>query len=104
MAQYPVRPRKRVGENRWIIPGPPVPPRPTQDSPSPRAEDCAANGVSAQQAIAAAMLTEARQRGLALTGPNRLLQLFTNNVPETALKEETTEHLGHEKNRAPGWS
>ncbi len=46
------------------------------------------------------MLAEARQRGLALTGPNRLLQLFTKNMSETALNEEMTEHLGYEKSRA----
>nr|WP_205413448.1 IS256 family transposase [Amycolatopsis ruanii] len=50
-----------------------------------------------------AMVAEARQRGLELTGPNGLLKLFTKNVLETALNEEMTEHLGHEKHRAePG--
>lgn len=39
-------------------------------------------------------------RGLALTGPDGLLKLFTKNVLETALNEEMTEHLGHEKNQA----
>ncbi|WP_432705869.1 IS256 family transposase, partial [Amycolatopsis taiwanensis] len=46
------------------------------------------------------MVAEARARGLALTGPNGLLKLFTKNVLETALDEEMTEHLGHEKNQA----
>ncbi|WP_245783267.1 IS256 family transposase [Amycolatopsis sacchari] len=46
------------------------------------------------------MVAEARQRGLELTGPNGLLKLFTKNVLETALNEEMTEHLGHEKHRA----
>ena len=46
------------------------------------------------------MVAEARQRGLELTGPNGLLKLFTKNVLETALNEEMTEHLGHEKNQA----
>jgi transposase-like protein len=35
-----------------------------------------------------------------LTGPDGLLKLFTKNVLETALNEEMTEHLGHEKNQA----
>ena len=49
------------------------------------------------------MVAEAKQRGLALTGPDGLLKLFTKNVLETALNEEMTEHLGHEKNQAePG--
>ncbi|MFG1611097.1 IS256 family transposase, partial [Actinoplanes sp. NPDC049265] len=38
--------------------------------------------------------------GLELTGPGGLLKLFTKNVLETALNEEMTEHLGHDKNRA----
>ena len=37
-----------------------------------------------------------------LTGPDGLLKQFTKNVLETALNEEMTEHLGHEKNRASG--
>ncbi|WP_422662585.1 IS256 family transposase [Pseudonocardia sp. HH130629-09] len=49
------------------------------------------------------MVAEAKARGLALTGPDGLLKLFTKNVLETALNEEMTEHLGHDKNRAdPG--
>jgi putative transposase len=59
--------------------------------------------LSPEQAAAAAMVAEAKQRGLALTGPDGLLKLFTKNVLETALNEEMTEHLGHEKNQAePG--
>src|SRR5207248_7486963 len=56
--------------------------------------------LSPEQAAAAAMVAEARQRGLELTGPNGLLKLFTKNVLETALNEEMTEHLGHEKYQA----
>ena len=49
------------------------------------------------------MVAEAKARGLALTGPDGLLKLFTKNVLETALNEEMTEHVGHEKHRAePG--
>jgi putative transposase len=56
--------------------------------------------LSPEQAAAAAMVAEAKARGLELTGPNGLLKLFTKNVLETALSEEMTEHLGHEKNQA----
>lgn len=56
--------------------------------------------MSPEQAAAAAMVAEAKARGLELTGPNGLLKLFTKNVLETALGEEMTEHIGHEKNRA----
>jgi putative transposase len=56
--------------------------------------------LSPEQAAAAAMVAQARERGLDLTGPNGLLKLFTKNVLETALNEELTEHLGHQKYRA----
>src|SRR3954471_4719335 len=56
--------------------------------------------LSPEQAAAAAMVAEAKGRGLEVTGPNGLLRLFTKNVLETALNEEMTEHLGHEKNQA----
>ncbi len=42
----------------------------------------------------------AREQGLSLTGPDGLLKQFTKSVLETALNEEMTEHLGHEKHRA----
>jgi transposase-like protein len=68
---------------------------------SPRKKPGAeSRGLSPEQAAAAAMVAEARQRGLELTGPDGLLKLFTKNVLETALNEELTEHLGHEKNQA----
>src|SRR3982751_599841 len=56
--------------------------------------------LSPEQAAATAMVAEARQQGLALTGPDGLLKLFTKNVLETALNEEMTEHLGYEKHGA----
>jgi putative transposase len=72
----------------------------TSDLVSPRKSDRKSAQLSAEQAAAAAMIAEAKARGLALTGPDGLLKLFTKNVLETALNEEMTEHLGHEKNRA----
>ncbi|WP_175648439.1 transposase, partial [Protofrankia sp. BMG5.30] len=57
--------------------------------------------LSPEQAAAAALVADAKARGLALTGPDGLLKLFTKAVLETALAEEMTEHLGHEKNRVP---
>lgn len=52
------------------------------------------------EAAAAELVRLAKEQGLALTGPDGLLKLFTKNVLETALSEELTEHLGHEKDRA----
>jgi putative transposase len=69
----------------------------TSDPVSPRKTE---TELSPEQAAAAAMVAEARQRGLELTGPHGLLKLFTKNVLEAALNEELTEHLGHAKNRA----
>jgi transposase-like protein len=59
-----------------------------------------ARELSLEQASAAAMVAEAKARGLALTGPGGLLKLFTKNVLETALNEEMTERLGDEKSPA----
>ncbi|WP_103746203.1 IS256 family transposase, partial [Amycolatopsis lurida] len=73
----------------------------TSDLVSPRkSESKPARELSPEQAAAAAMVAEAKARGLALTSPDGLLKLFTKNVLETALNEEMTEHLGHEKNQA----
>jgi hypothetical protein len=38
--------------------------------------------VSPEQVAAAAMVAQAREQGLALTGPNGLLKLFTKSVLE----------------------
>ena len=66
----------------------------TSDPVSPRKRDNeAARQLSPEQAAAAAMVAEAKARGLELTGPNGLLKLFTKNVLETALNEELTENL-----------
>src|SRR5918999_4434541 len=73
----------------------------TSNVVSPRKKtDDQGRQLSPEQAAAAAMVAETKARGLALTGPDGLLKLFTKNVLETALNEEMTEHLGHEKNRA----
>jgi putative transposase len=76
----------------------------TFEAVSPRKRDNeSGRQLSPEQAAAAAMVAEARARGLELTGPNGLLKLFTKNVLETALNEELTEHLGHPKHQAePG--
>lgn len=55
---------------------------------------------SAEAAAAAELIRLAREQGLSPTGPDGPLELFTKNVLETALNEELTEHLGHEKKRA----
>src|SRR4051812_18666696 len=54
---------------------------------------------SAEEVAAEELVRLAREQGLSLTGPDGLLKQFTKTVLETALNEEMTEHLGHEKNR-----
>ena len=55
---------------------------------------------SAEEAAAKELVRQAREQGLSLTGPDGLLRQFTKSVLKTALNEEMTEHLGHEKHRA----
>ena len=47
------------------------------------------------------LVRAARARGEDLTGPDGLLKSITPTVMETALEEELTEHLGHEKHQVP---
>ena len=56
---------------------------------------------TAEEVAARELVRLAQEQGLSLTGPDGLLKQFTKNVLETALNEEMTEHLGHDKNRAP---
>jgi putative transposase len=56
---------------------------------------------SAEQA-AEELVRRAREQGLSLTGPDGLLKQLTKVVIETALDQEMTEHLGHEKNAPAG--
>ena len=47
-------------------------------------------------------MARAREQGVALTGPGGLLKQLTKTVLETALNQEMTEHLGHDKNSLAG--
>src|SRR6478736_2229191 len=57
---------------------------------------------SAEAQAAAELVRLAREQGLSLTGPDGLLKQLTKVVIETALDQELTEHLGHEKNTPSG--
>src|SRR6201987_4701082 len=52
---------------------------------------------SAQEQVAEELVRRAREQGLSLTGPDGLLKQLTKTVLETALNQEMTEHLGHER-------
>jgi transposase-like protein len=56
----------------------------------------------AQEQVAEELVRRAREQGLSLTGPDGLLKQLTKTVLETALNQEMTEHLGHDKHAPPG--
>ena len=53
-------------------------------------------------ALAEQLVAQARENGLALTGPGGLLSGLTRQILQTALETELTEHLGHERGGVPG--
>jgi transposase-like protein len=57
---------------------------------------------TAEELAAEEMVRRAREQGLSLTGPDGLLKQLTKTVLETALNQEMTEHLGHEKHGLAG--
>jgi hypothetical protein len=56
---------------------------------------------SPEQQMAEDLVRRGREQGLSLTGPDGLLKRLTKQVLETALNQEMTEHLGHEKHGQP---
>jgi putative transposase len=56
---------------------------------------------TAEQKLAEELVARAREQGVSLTGPEGLLKQLTKTVPETALNQEMTGHLGHEKRGQP---
>jgi putative transposase len=57
---------------------------------------------TAEEKLAAELVARAKEQGLSLTGPDGLLKQLTRTVLETALDQEMTEHLGHEKGAPAG--
>src|ERR1700747_2854479 len=57
---------------------------------------------AAEQKLAAELVARAREQGVSLTGPDGLLKQLTKTVLETALNQEMTEHLGHDKHGPAG--
>ena len=53
---------------------------------------------TAEQKLAEELVARARDQGVSLTGPDGLLRQLTKTVLETALNQEMSGHLGHEKN------
>jgi transposase-like protein len=70
---------------------------------SDEARSARGNGLSSVPAkLAEQLVAQAREQGIALTGPDGLLSGLTRQVLETALEAELTEHLGHEHGGVPG--
>src|SRR5690349_21157374 len=57
---------------------------------------------TAEQKLAEELVARAREQGVSLTGPDGLLKQLTKTVLETALNQELTEHLGHDKHGPAG--
>ena len=57
---------------------------------------------AAELAVIKQMVVQARDAGVALTGPDGLLKALTKTVIETALDEELSEHLGYDKHAPEG--
>ena len=57
---------------------------------------------TAEQKFAEELVARAREQGVSLTGPDGLLKQLTKTVLETALNQEMTEHLGHDKHGLAG--
>ncbi|GAA4886051.1 hypothetical protein GCM10025788_28130 [Serinicoccus chungangensis] len=73
----------------------------TSVSSMPKKVKKTASRSEAEQAAVRELVKAARARGEDLTGPDGLLKSITAIVLKTALEEELTEHLGHEKHQAP---
>jgi transposase-like protein len=52
---------------------------------------------SPEQKLAEELVARAQELGVSLAGPDGLLKQLTKTVLETALNQEMTEHLGHDK-------
>jgi putative transposase len=57
---------------------------------------------TAEEKLAEELVARAWEQGLSLTGPDGLLKQLTKTVLETALSQEMTGHLGHEKGAPTG--
>ena len=57
---------------------------------------------AAELAVIQQMVRQAKDAGVALTGPDGLLKALTKTVIETALDEELSEHLGYDKHAPQG--
>lgn len=69
---------------------------------SPSMEEPTEQPSAGELETARELVRQAREQGVALTGPEGLLKALTKNVIETALDEEMSEHLGYDKHEPAG--
>lgn len=74
------------------------PPSPLPEEPAEPQRELSAEEI----AVVEGLVRQAREEGVALTGPNGLLKALTKSVIETALDEEMAEHLGYDKHAPEG--
>ncbi len=69
---------------------------------SPPSKEPSAQPSREELEAARELVRQARDRGVALTGPDGLLKALTKTVIETALDEELSEHLGYDRHEPVG--
>jgi putative transposase len=69
---------------------------------SPPSKESSAQPSAEELEAARELVRQARDRGVALTGPDGLLKALTKTVIEAALDEEMSEHLGYDKHEPVG--
>lgn len=80
------------------------PPTPGPAGPA-ESESCAGSERElsrAELAVIEGLVGQAREQGVALTGPTGLLKALTKTVIEAALDEEMADHLGYDKHAVEG--
>jgi putative transposase len=84
------------------MPGPDDAERPAERAAGGRARARQPVSPLGLDGLAEQLVSQARESGIALTGPGGVLSGFTSRVLQTALEAELTEHLGHEHGGVPG--
>ena len=77
-------------------------PEPDQDAAGRSVRSRRRSAPTDLDVVAEQLVAQAREQGVALTGPGGLLSGLTRQVLQTALEAELSEHLGHEHGEPPG--
>lgn len=78
-------------------------PTPAPEVPPPQPDEASSREMSQQELeVIAQLVQQAKEAGVALSGPDGLLKVLTKTVIEAALDEEMAEHLGYDKHAVEG--